>query len=348
MLGFWSPRSLCSRPGNIALITLFIAWGSGCRDESTTGAAGSSTGTGATGGNGAGGIGGSGGQLPTFDCSEAPNEPLDARVMEGPRGYHGLAIDASGQIFGTNVDLTLIRSSYDGDWAPFVPNVTADQIAFAENGHLILAAAEGLTGITPEAQRYTINAELYGYGLRIGPDGRGYLAEPRAIRRINLVTGLAETVVTVPDIDMGTFAHAFDFSPELDALYIGMTGETETNVRVVRLDESLDALGPLEPFANIAPGKVWIDGVATDACGNLYVANFATSQLFRVRPDGSSEVYVDWSADPTQYGHGVIFGNGVAGFREDALYLPMPYNNHSVQEIVVGIPSRSWKGNVLP
>ncbi len=327
----------------------------GCPDD-PTGTAGSGAGAGGSGAGGAGaggtgggpggsgGTGGAGGEPPTFDCATAPTEPLEQRVLTGPRGYHGLAINEAGRIFGTNVDLTLVHSSYEGDWAPFVPNVVVDQIAFAESGHLILAASDGLIGITPDAQRYTINAELYGYGLRIGPDGRAWLAEPRAIRRVNLVTGLADTIVTVPDIDMGTFAHAFDFSPSLDALYVGMTGETGMDVRVVQLDENLDATGVLEDFANVAEGKVWIDGVATDVCGNLYVANFATSQLSKITPDGVSSLYFDWSADPTQYGHGVIFGNGVGGFREDAIYLPMPYNEHTVQEIVVGIPSRTWKG----
>lgn len=267
--------------------------------------------------------------------------------MVGPRGYHGLAIDAEGRIYGTASDLTLVRSTYDGAWMPFLPNVATEQIAFAPNGHLILAAADGLGGITPDALRYAINPALYGYGLRIGPNGRGYLAEARALRSVNLVTGIAETLAIVEDEDPAVMAHALDFSPSFDALYVGMTGESGVNVRVLRLDDDLQPLGPLEDFAEISHGKVWIDGVATDICGNLYVADFTSSKLFRITPDGSSAVYFDWSDDPTQYGHGVIFGTGVGGFREDAIYLPMPYNDHTVQEIIVGVPSRSWAGVAL-
>lgn len=298
--------------------------------------------TGGAGGEG-GAMGGAGGEA-SFDCSTAPDHPLDLRVMSGPRGYHGLAIDREGLIYGLDSSNTLTRSTYEGAFAPFVPNVLAEQIAFTENGHLIMAAPEGLVGITPSAQRYTINGELYGYGLRVGPDGRAYLAEAKAIRRVNLVTGTAETIVNIPDVEEGTFAHAFDWSPSFDKLYIGMTGKSAGQVRVVPLDAELNASGPIEPFADIAAGSVWIDGVGTDICGNVYVANFATSQLFRITPDGSSSVYVDWSIDPSQYGHGLIFGNGVGGFREDALYLPMPYANNGVQEIVVGVPSREWAG----
>ena len=132
-----------------------------------------------------------------------------------------------------------------------------------------------------------------------------------------------------------------------DKLYVGMTGDSGGDVRVVALDEDLNATGPLETFVDISPDPVWIDGVGTDICGNVYVAHFSTSQLFRVTPDGQASVFVDWSIDPSQYGHGLIFGNGIGGFREDALYLPMPYANNSVQEVIVGVPSRAWAGTAI-
>ena len=114
------------------------------------------------------------------------------------------------------------------------------------------------------------------------------------------------------------------------------------------LDENLHALGSSAPFVEqLSPEGAWVDGLAVDACGNLYVANFMTLQLLKITPDAQVSVYVDWSDTPELYGHGVIFGNGVGGFREDALYLPMPYNNNTVQEIVVGIPSRTFAGTVL-
>ncbi len=329
-----------------AFLVVFLT---ACPDDPPEGGGGSGgAGGDASGAGGEGGAqGGAGGEAPTFDCATAPEQPLGLRVMQGPRGYHGLAIDKAGMIFGLDASNTLTRSSYEGDWSPFVPNVMAEQIAFTENGHLIMAAPEGLVGITPDAQRYTINGELYGYGLRIGPDGRGYMAEAKAIRRVNLVTGIAETVVNVPDVEDGTFAHAFDWSPSFDKLYVGMTGDSGGDVRVVALDEDLNATGPLETFVDISPDPVWIDGVGTDICGNVYVAHFSTSQLFRVTPDGQASVFVDWSIDPSQYGHGLIFGNGIGGFREDALYLPMPYANNSVQEVIVGVPSRAWAGTAI-
>ena len=40
----------------------------------------------------------------------------------------------------------------------------------------------------------------------------------------------------------------------------------------------------------------------------------------------------------TRYGHGTEWGNGVGGWREDAIYIPLPYNDAKVRELVIGVP----------
>ncbi len=314
------------------------------------GAAGGSGGTEVVGGAGGGGNGGGGGEggnggAPTFDCAVAPTAPLGMQVLPGLRGYHGLAIDQAGWMYGLDVASNLIRSTHEGNWTPVLGNVFAEQIAFAANGHLMMNTFEGLGGITPEAQRYTINANVFGYGLRVGPNEQLYVADGSSIQRVDPATGVNQIVVSSDEVEWVT--HAFDFSPALDRLYVGMIGPGGGQVRVVTLDENFNATSPLKPFADVAPDYAWLDGVAVDICGNLYVPNFNTSQLFKITQDGVPSLYVDWSSNSTQYGHGVIFGNGIGGFREDALYLPMPYNNHTVMEIIVGIPSRTFAGEVL-
>jgi hypothetical protein len=107
------------------------------------------------------------------------------------------------------------------------------------------------------------------------------------------------------------------------------------------------ALGPPRVHSPSVGGG-WHDGVAVDACGYIYVPEFWDSVLLRVDPQGNSIVYYDWDGStPAGYGHGVIFGTGVAGWREDALYLPMPYADNGVQEIVTGVPGREWAGTVI-
>jgi hypothetical protein len=75
--------------------------------------------------------------------------------------------------------------------------------------------------------------------------------------------------------------------------------------------------------------------------------DYRTSRLYRLSPAGETALYYSWSNDSSQYGHGVVWGSGIGGWRADALYLPMPYNNNTVQEIVTGTFSRTWEGTII-
>ncbi len=295
-----------------------------------------------TGGGGAAGSNGGAGFAPVFDCALAPDQPLSSTILSGPRGYHGLAIDEQGRMYGLDSGNTLIRSSYQGDWMPLMSDVFAHQLAFGAGGDLFLYSDNGLEGLTPDAQRYTVNSEISGYGLRVGPEQQLYVADGASVLRVDPMSGVSQVVVTVP----GTAAiRSFDFSPAFDRLYLGISG-MPVQVQVTALDASSSATGPLQVLAELSRESGFVDGVAVDACGNLYVANFQSFQLFRITKEGEKSVYLDWNSDPTQYAHGVEFGNGVGGFRLDALYLPMPYSDNKVMEVVVGVPSRSYQGEV--
>jgi hypothetical protein len=283
-------------------------------------------------GNGGASVGGSGGAPAMFDCATAPTAPLSEAVLPGLRGYHGLAVSGDGLLYGLDTGWTLGRGSHDGDWQPLVANVFANQMDFGPDGDLFLAGDNGLIGISTDAQPYTINTDVGGlYGIRVGPDNQIYAADPNGIRRVEPVTGVAESVVTLPSYS----GHSFDFSPGYDRLYVGTIGQ---GILSVALDQDLVAQGALAPFAPLGPFS-WVDGVATDACGTVYAVDYDTKQLLRITEAGEVGVFVQWSDE--DYGHGLIFGNGVGGFRDDALYLPVPYSGNAVLEVVVGVPSRA-------
>lgn len=294
-------------------------------------------GAGPVGGSGAGGqggqnVGGSGGAPPMFDCTAPLPTPTSETPLPGLRGYHGLALDNAGTLFGVDTNWTLGHGPHDGAWQPYVINMFVEQMEFGASGDLFLGSSEGLIGISPEAQPYTLNNDVGGvYGVRVGPDGQIYAVDPGGIRRIDPVSGAAEEVVSVPNFS----AHSFDFSPGLDKLYIGTIGE---GILQVTLGADLVANSELTQFASLGDFS-WVDGVATDACGNVYAVNYDTKQLLRITPAGELIVYHQFSE--SEYPHGLIFGNGVGGFRKDALYLPQPYNGNTVIEVIVGIPSRA-------
>lgn len=297
-----------------------------------------------TGGNGGAGQGGEGGGEPgVFDCATAPTTAVSSQPIPGARAYHGLAINDQGLMFGIDQNNNLIRSTYDGAWTPFINNVQGEQIAFAPDGDLHIASYQGVLTATPSAQLLTLTSGVQGaYGLRVGPDGKVWVADSTSVKRIDPNTSVVETVVTNSS---GDSFHSFEFNRAGDRLYIGTIGGGN-HIRKVDLDASYNPVGAAQPFAQIpGAGSVWLDGIATDVCGNLYVANYTTNNMYRVTPAGVVSTYFDWSS--AQYGHGVIFGNGKFGFRQDAVYVPQPYNGHTVMEIVVGIPGREWSGTVL-
>jgi len=286
---------------------------------------------------------------PAFDCSSVPNEPESERVLDGPRAYHGIVFDYEGNIIGSDGD-ALIKSDYEGNWDVFVPGLgTLEQIDHLENGDIIAAqvSSTALVRITPDGGQAILASDIGAYGVLVGPDDKVYWASSGQIGRTDPGTGDTTILIEWP---FGDRAHSLNFSPDLSRMYIGSIGSG--NVYSIDLDKDLNPTGDPQVFSDTvgnggAGGNGWHDGVGVDACGYLYVPDFWGSHLYRISPDGEAEIYVDWSADSNQYGHGAVFGEGVGGWREDAIYLPMPYGDRMVKELVVGAPSREAARRVL-
>ena len=110
---------------------------------------------------------------PFYDCASAPTTAGAEVIIPGAQGYHGLAIDASGLIVGSD-GWSLIRSDYAGNWSVWMPNAgAAEQMTYLDNGDLIYASANtgGIHRITPEGGQSQVASGLSSYGVIIGPDG---------------------------------------------------------------------------------------------------------------------------------------------------------------------------------
>ncbi len=280
---------------------------------------------------------------PPFDCGQVPSIPISRRVLDGPRGFHGLAFDDEGHIIGSDGN-GLIRATYDGETEILVPGLgRLEQIIRMPDGDFAIAKANdgAVYRVTPSGGLTPIASDVNAYGLIWGPDDKIWALNNAIITRIDVATGtntqLGSWTIPFPP-------HSGDFNRDYTKLYVGLISEGTT--AVVNLTEDWEMDGEPEPFA-VGVGNGWHDGVAVDNCGWVYIPDFRTSQLFRIGPDGDAELYHSWADDSTQYGHGVVWGSGIGGWREDALYLPMPYNGNSVQEIVTGTYSRTWEGEVI-
>lgn len=321
-----------------------------------SGGSGGSGGASGSGGSGGGGNGGSAGMQPMVDCANLPTSPLKVEELDGPRAFHDVAFDSAGNLIGANAE-DLLKTAHGDKAKIFVAGVGGvEGMDTFPNGDLVVIAVSSesfeakLLRITPEGgQQPIISLEYGGYGVRIGPDGFIYVATGSSLLRVNAETGANAPVA----VDMDFWEpRVIDYSPDKKKLYVGAQGfpslpeepvepgaeEGEGGlIYVFDLDEKGSPKGFPKLFAkNVGDG--WMDGLSVDACGNLFVAEYFSTALYRVTPDGKSTMFQDW--DDIQYGHGIEWGTGVGGYERTSLYLPQPYDENTVVRVDVGVPQR--------
>ena len=273
------------------------------------------------------------------DCSTLPTSPTVDQVISGARGYHGLAIDAAGYIVGSDGS-ALWKSDYQGNASLWVPQQgTGQEMVYLPSGDLawVLDNQSALNLYDTNGTSTYLTGAQGAYGLVYGSDGYLYMAQGSNIKRVDPLTGDTTTVVTIPGS-----SRSLDFSPDDSKLYIGTV--SGGNIYQVNLDANLDAIDA--PTVLASGLGSFLDGLRVDACGYLYVPCYSNSNLYRISPDGTVEIFVDWPG-LNQYGHGVIFGTGVGGWSATSLFLPVPYGGNAVKEVGIGVPSRTWQGTVI-
>lgn len=282
-----------------------------------------------------------------YDCDDLSDFNLGDETFNEARAYHGIAFDDDGKLIGWDGRQTLVKSSHDGDREAWLPGMGGvEQIALDESGDLFVVNSDegAVLRITPDGGSSVVANGLYwAYGITIGPDGNLYVSDGN-VWRIDPVTGDKTLMVEMP-ADESWWAHNVGFSLDSETLFIGTVGEGE--LFALPLDHNLDPDGELYVYAMLPGG--WMDTIAPDACGNLWVPEYFTSSLFKVTPDGSYTNMID--RREAIYGHGAVWGRGVGGWRPDAVYAPEPYNNSKVREIVIGVPDgrtvRTWNGTAV-
>ncbi len=280
---------------------------------------------------------------PVFDCATAPATVGTETVIPNARGYHGLAIDSAGLIVGSD-GWSLVQCDYVGNWSVWMPNIGAvEQMAYLPGGHLVYASVDsgGIHRISPSGGQSVVATGLNAYGVIYGPDGNIWTAGwNNTVDRIDPASGQVTNIATIP----GNTPHSIAFNLDYTVLYIGTVGDG--TVYQQALDASLNPVGPPSPWTNVGSG--WHDAIAVDICGYLYIPDYWSTSMWRVNPTtGAVNLFADWNSSYGWYAHGAIWGTGVGGWLEDALYVPMPYSNNQVREVYVGVPGRDWSGTAI-
>ncbi len=264
-------------------------------------------------------------------CLDLPDAPLSITPIPRARGYHDVALDSTGHVIGFDGG-ALVQVDYRGNGQLFAAGIQGvEGMDWLPDGSLVAATSAGLVRIFPNGAQVVIAPDIYAYGVTVGPDGLVYAADNSA--RIWRVDADAQTATLYWTNENSTaFApRTISFDPDRSLMYIGAFGD---KVFSMPIGPDLAPLAAPRRLVTVWPGAAFLDGLAVDACGNLYMPNYESSTLYRIAPDGDVIPYHVW--DRTQYGHGLEWGSGVGGFRSDALYFAQPYNGSSVLEVVTG------------
>lgn len=279
-----------------------------------------------------------------YDCDNLPTEPTSDTEMEGARAYHGMAFDDDGMLVGWDGRNSLTKTAYGEEYETFVPGMRGvEQIQRHPDGTMFMIMVEesAVYRVWPEGGYERVASGLYwGYGLELAPDGNLFVADGN-VSKLDIETGELTVLFEKPGND-SWLSHSLTINLDSTMLYVGGIGDGF--IYRAELDEDLNPVGELEPWVK-TPGQ-WKDGLRFDACGYLWAADYDTSSLYRISPEGDVETF--YKANQRGYGHGLVWGRTHGGWRSDALYLPLPYDRAKVRELVIGVPDgrlvRTWKG----
>ena len=126
------------------------------------------------------------------------------------------------------------------------------------------------------------------------------------------------------------------FSPDYSTLYIGGFNGSGTVYAMSISPEGVP--GKLVEWATDV-GTGWLDGMATDACGNVYIADYGATVIYRISPDGKDKKKIISGAGISNaYLPNMQWGSGVGGWDPLSLYLPDGWNK-GVFEVQIGVPT---------
>ncbi len=304
-------------------------------DSSGTGAPVPDMGVGTTGVAETTGGSSSGGEQ--IDCDALPAGPLEY-VIHGPiAATEDFALDPDGNAVGVGAG-AIFRTPLNGPSALWIPGIsdfiagfryTSDGVLVYNNvgqGTLFRVVGRG----APEA---VLSGLAYPNGMDVDLNGYVYIAEESAyqVRRVNALTG--EFSVLAEDLDE---PNGISFSPDYHTLYVGSFGGG--TITAIQLDDDMNPTSVDLFYEGIGNGA--LDGMAVDACGNVYVCEYVAGTVWRIPPDASALEPIAYLGD---VGAGWIpnmqFGTGTGGWDRYSLYV-IEINGSRVFEVPVGVPDK--------
>lgn len=272
------------------------------------------------------------GVLPV-DCDSIPRGPLGYTVTTGIYAGEDFAFDDQGNLVGANAN-NLFKSPYGGPPQLWVPgaNVSAGLRATSE-GVFVYASGDSLSRINMfDAPEVVLGGLSYPNGMDVDLEGWVWVAEQSGsrLRRINPETG--EYTIAAEGLQS---PNGVSFSPDYSIVYVGSFGGGIIYAVHLNPDMSTDTVEMF--YSGIGGGG--LDGLAVDACGNVYVDEFGPGIVWRIPPDASElEMLVNLGAE-TGWIPNMQFGSGYGGWDPYTLYV-ITIGGSEVYEVPVGVPDK--------
>jgi SMP-30/Gluconolactonase/LRE-like region len=272
------------------------------------------------------------GALPV-DCDAIPPGPLPYTITTGIYATEDFAFDDQGNLVGANAG-NLFRSPYGGPPQLWVPGAGVSAgLRATSDGIFVYASGESLSRINMfDAPEVVLGGLSYPNGMDVDLDGWAYVAEQggNRVRRINPETG--EFTVVAEGL---TSPNGVSFSPDYSILYVGSFGGGTITAIHLNPDMTTDSVELF--YGGIGGGG--LDGLAVDACGNVYVDEYGPGIVWRIPPDGSSiEILVNLGAE-TGWIPNMQFGSGHGGWDPYTLYV-ITIGGSEVYEVPVEVPDK--------
>ena len=245
-------------------------------------------------------------------CQVRPAFPVPATPVEGPPPSEDFTFDQEGFVLALLNGHSLVRAARGAQWTMVHPNVVVNGrglrvlpgggVVIADRDRALLVLIDPAVGLS----RLTTTI-IRPNGIELGPGGQLFVSDFGAsgdIYRVDPKSGAAE-VITQP----GPASNGLAFSLDQRTLFVG--------------DHDAGALSrvPLQAAQAPLPAERWItglgkpDGLATDACGNIYVASW-DGRVYRVTPAGEVDTVADLGTAVSAVG----FGSGEQGWDAHSLY----------------------------
>lgn len=272
-----------------------------------------------------------------YDCEDLPPGPFTlVPLASSITASEDLAFDTEGNLIGAN-DSTIFKSTYSGERSFFVSLNFRAGMRYSAGGDLMVNDDNNgrLVRIDSVGNKIPVLSGLsYPNGITAGLDGYMYLTEhnARRVRRVHPTTG-EFTIIDDGTIDS---PNGITFNEDYTALYIGGFNGIGTIYKL-----PIDAEGnpgTIVPFVTDV-GTGWLDGLAVDACGNLYVCDYGASIVYRISPDGGTVTPIIDASGAMTYMPNLQWGSGLGGWDRGKLYIPEGWT-HGVFEVDIGVPSK--------